>query len=565
MLPRFHEFALATLALSLSVTQLAPAQTGREVARYALSSVVVIVAEKAKGKAVALGSGFFVGDGVIVTNYHVIKGASRLRAKIVGQKSLYPINQVLIIDVKKDLALVRVAGVRASALSLGDDSRVATGDEIYVVGNPEGLEGTFSKGVISGIRSINGRRYLQITAPISPGSSGGPVLNAGGEVIGVAVGSLRTGQNLNFAIPASDVTSLLAGALSDVRGGGQSNEPFADIADLLDKPATPRKLPSNTMYGTKEISQRQREVRTNPISAEAHFKLAEAYRRWHRKVEAIKSYSHVIQLDPAYADAHYGLAESYMMALFSAFFDRAEIVKQSAMAAEAYKRAIRLKPDYFEAHLGLAQAYSSLSRFDEAIEACKVALSINPASTSALRELGSDYSILERYPEAIEAYKRAFEIDPTGYRGLYDIGRVHLKQKQYQDAIRMYERGLRIVDDGSVTLDEYYNLWEAYKEADRVPSGIEYFAQLVTETKISLSKFSSEPRLPAFSGNGTRPPYEEVATRRKLAWLYRSLGNLYVFSRNKPLALEQYKALRALGTDGLVESLASDLFDEIYK
>lgn len=87
---------------------------------------------------------------------------------------------------------------------------MAVGDEVYAVGNPRGLEGTFSAGIISGIRTAEDARILQITAPVSPGSSGGPVLTIKGTVIGVAVAFLKGGQNLNFAIPVSDVKNLLA-------------------------------------------------------------------------------------------------------------------------------------------------------------------------------------------------------------------------------------------------------------------------------------------------------------------------------------------------------------------
>jgi hypothetical protein len=87
---------------------------------------------------------------------------------------------------------------------------VAVGDEVYVVGNPQGLEGTFSQGIVSSVRQVGPDSLLQITAPISPGSSGGPVLSAQGKVIGVAVATFRGGQNLNFAVPASYLTPLLA-------------------------------------------------------------------------------------------------------------------------------------------------------------------------------------------------------------------------------------------------------------------------------------------------------------------------------------------------------------------
>ena len=90
-------------------------------------------------------------------------------------------------DEKHDLAILAVSGSSISTLSLGDSDSVSIGDVVYVVGNPEGFEGTFSDGVISGVRGSNADsgKLLQMTAPISPGSSGGPVLNARGEVIGV--------------------------------------------------------------------------------------------------------------------------------------------------------------------------------------------------------------------------------------------------------------------------------------------------------------------------------------------------------------------------------------------
>ena len=83
------------------------------------------------------------------------------------------------------------------------------GDAVYAVGNPQGLEGTFSQGIISSLREFKESKIIQITAPISPGSSGGPVLSAKGEVIGVSVATFRGGQNLNFAIPASYLSKLL--------------------------------------------------------------------------------------------------------------------------------------------------------------------------------------------------------------------------------------------------------------------------------------------------------------------------------------------------------------------
>ena len=93
---------------------------------------------------------------------------------------------------------------------LGNSDFAQVGETVYAVGNPRGLEGTFSQGIISSIRPVGIDKLIQITAPLSPGSSGGPVLNRKGEVIGVSVLTIRDGQNLNFAIPSIHLSALLA-------------------------------------------------------------------------------------------------------------------------------------------------------------------------------------------------------------------------------------------------------------------------------------------------------------------------------------------------------------------
>src|SRR4029079_9116422 len=92
---------------------------------------------------------------------------------------------------------------------LGNGAQVGIGDSIYVSGNPEGLEGTFSEGIVSSRRKEGSKQFLQITAPISHGSSGGPVMNRYGEVIGLAVAMIKDGQNLNFAVPVSYLAALM--------------------------------------------------------------------------------------------------------------------------------------------------------------------------------------------------------------------------------------------------------------------------------------------------------------------------------------------------------------------
>jgi hypothetical protein len=186
------------------------AQAGRAIAQKVFPSVVLLAMNDSKGQPISLGSGFFVQQDVIATNVHVIAGASGGYARLIGQKAKLDIAGIVGIDAKRDLVLLKITGGRAPSLRIGDDAKMAAGDTVYAVGNPAGLEGTFSQGIVSGIRQLEGTHLLQITAPISPGSSGGPILNDLAEVIGVAVATYREGQNLNFAVPSSYLRKLIA-------------------------------------------------------------------------------------------------------------------------------------------------------------------------------------------------------------------------------------------------------------------------------------------------------------------------------------------------------------------
>ena len=187
----------------------ANAQSPQQIAKKALASTVLLVMEDANGQPLSLGSGFFVRNGQVATNLHVIKGASRGYAKLVGQKTKYDIEGITAVDAERDLVILKISAPGAQVIPFGDSDTVQVGSPIYAVGNPRGLEGTFSQGIISSIRKVGTDKILQLTAPISPGSSGGPVLNDKGQVIGVSVATFRGGQNLNFAIPSNYLKKLM--------------------------------------------------------------------------------------------------------------------------------------------------------------------------------------------------------------------------------------------------------------------------------------------------------------------------------------------------------------------
>jgi len=188
----------------------ASAQSAIEIATKAFASTVLLMMEDANGRPLSLGSGFFVHDREIATNLHVVEGAARGYAKLIGEKTKYEIKGITAVDPDRDLVVLKISAQRSQVLPLGDSDLLQVGEPVYAVGNPQGLEGTFSQGIVSSIRQVGTDKLVQITAPISPGSSGGPVLDAKGEVIGVSVATFRGGQNLNFAIPSKYLKILVA-------------------------------------------------------------------------------------------------------------------------------------------------------------------------------------------------------------------------------------------------------------------------------------------------------------------------------------------------------------------
>lgn len=169
-------------------------------------SVVVILTRNEKGETIAQGSGVVISDeGIIVTNYHVFSGGE----KITIRQGYNFIDKCIIIgsDISKDILLIKSVGNNIfPAIKLGDSDNLRVGQRVYAIGTPLGEENSMSEGIVSGIRDKG--KYIQITASISPGSSGGAVVNQYGELIGISTMTLLEGQNINYAIPVNDILKV---------------------------------------------------------------------------------------------------------------------------------------------------------------------------------------------------------------------------------------------------------------------------------------------------------------------------------------------------------------------
>ncbi|MEA5040299.1 MAG: S1C family serine protease [Clostridiaceae bacterium] len=179
---------------------------------YAQCSPAVFYLEvyDATGTATASGSGFFIdSQGTAVTNYHVIDGAYSAKITVSDTGKIYDVLGVYGYDIFEDWAVLKIGGTGFSYLDIGAPATVVGGATVYAIGSPLGLQNSISQGLISNTsRPVDDVNYIQTSAAISSGSSGGALLNKYGDVIGITSASYIDGQNLNLALPISIISGF---------------------------------------------------------------------------------------------------------------------------------------------------------------------------------------------------------------------------------------------------------------------------------------------------------------------------------------------------------------------
>ena len=373
----------------------APAQTAPEIAEKALAATVYLEMKDNTGKTLGFGSGFFVKPNLIATNYHVIAGAASGTAKLVGKYTTYKIEGFTATDEANDLALLKVSAYRIKPLPLGNSNAVKIGDTVYVAGNPKGLEGTFSDGIISSRRDKYTKERFQMTAPISPGSSGGPVLNSKGEAIGIAFMTIEGGQNLNFAIPSLYLKTLLS------------------------------------LSGTvKPLFQGN-----HAISAETYFVRGNAKAALGQYSAAISDYDKLIQLKPDYTDVYYnrGLAKYYLGQYLAAISD--------------YDAAIKLEPDDAHVYSNRGAAKADLGQYSAAVSDYDKAIQLKPDTVNAYINRGVAKGKLGQHFATISDYDKAIQLEPNVANAYNNRGLAKYYLGQYLAAISDYDKAIQLKPD----------------------------------------------------------------------------------------------------------------------
>jgi len=376
-------------------------------------SVLVFKIYNDEGNIISQGSGFFIkkNGGGIITNRHVLEDASYAKIRTSDDRE-YSITHVIAEDKDSDLIIVSadIPPYKIRPISLST-APCNVGERIVVIGNPLGLAQTVSDGIISAIRLVpKYGKIIQITAPISEGSSGSPIVNMKGEVIGIATFQIVEGQNINFAVPAEKAKMLKQ----------EQIKTFAEWKRNIEKE---RILASKELVSKgwdffmkgeyeKALPYFREAVRKNAKNYSAYMGIGNCYDLLEHYKQAIESYKQAIRIKPDSSWAYFNLGKVHF------------ILKNNIEAIKLFKQAIQRSSDDFtlgEAYYWLGASYGMLDRRYDEVEALKQAISYNPDWPLYHFSLGWLYLIIGEKQLALEEYKILIKLDSEFAKRLYDM------------------------------------------------------------------------------------------------------------------------------------------------
>lgn len=447
-----------------------------ELVRRIKPSAVAIETFNSRGEKLARGSGFFVAPNQVVTNRHVIEGAYRAEIHL-ANGNVYPVRGVLAVDGEGDIALLQ-ADVPPGLVTPLEVVRTTPqeGESVVVIGNPFGLEGSVSNGIVSAVRDIpNFGRIIQITAPISPGSSGSPVVNMQGQVIGIATLQVSEGQSLNFAIPSERIAQLhpaqlasLAETVAGTRRNKRANAerfymqglgflarddyaralPYFERAVDADPDYAEAWYQTGFCYGmlgrhADSLKASKQVVRLRPEWSATYANMGASYFALGQYKEAVDAYRQAIRLEPYNADSYYALGLAYGK------------LNQTEDEIQAFRRTVALRQDHASAYERLALAYFRMKRYAEALGAFEQLKILKPADAKVCNYIGETYLEMNRASEAVEILTQAINIDPDMGRARYNLGRAYIKLGDRDAAIAQYNILKTVESDWA---DKLYNI-----------------------------------------------------------------------------------------------------------
>lgn len=382
------------------------------------SSIVVVLSYNENGDLKAKGSGFFINKyGDVITNRHVPQGASTIKIKTSDGK-FYNARIQQDNSLNNDLVHLKLMVSLDSTNFLSiSENYPELGERVIVIGHPLGLERTVTDGIVSAIRNVqNYGKTIQITAPISEGSSGSPVINMNGNVVGVATFQYSKGQNLNFAIPLIEYKSN-----SDFQLTMQSFQPDSNIG-----------LDAEELFlmGLFSLSQNDYEkacyyfhkvVERDSLFADAYFQTGFCNYKLARYSESITAFNQFLALKPGDSEAYYNLALVYGE------------IKNIDQAIANYQEALQIDSTYYKSHYNLAVLYNKEKKYDCAVKHFQKTVRFRPRFAEAYFGLGLSYGHLNQNRQAIESFKQAIIINPDYYEAYIGLGMIYSSLKNIDD------------------------------------------------------------------------------------------------------------------------------------
>ena len=386
-------------------------------------SVVVVKTFNSKGESATLGSGVLLPSGKIGTNCHVVKNGASFQ---VGGGKKFVSATLWGGDEDKDICLLEANELNAKPAKLGHAARLKVGEPVYAVGAPQGLELSLSNGIVSQLRG-GPPPFIQTTAAISHGSSGGGLFDAEGRLVGFTTLYVEGGQSLNFAMPVEWAGEIQAGMKASQ---GRSEVNWNKRAIALQR--------AKNWTGMRDWCQKW--TQAQPENGAAWFGLGGAYYGLQNYAEAIEAYRQALRVNSDDSHSWASLGVVYT------------VLQRHTDAIEAYRQAVRIDPENANAWALLAISYTVLQRHTESIDASRQAIRIDP-ERGPWYTLGGAYYKLHRYAEAIEAYRQAIQINPDDSKSWIAIGAVYTVLQYHNDAIEAYSQAVRINPKDSNALE----------------------------------------------------------------------------------------------------------------
>jgi tetratricopeptide (TPR) repeat protein len=474
------------LLLLLSATIASPARldakSASEVYEQASKSVVVVYNLDDKGNRQQLASGVVLPSGEVATNNHVIQKAARLAVIYNGKAfDAKPHHS----DPERDICILEVSGLNAPKAVIGNTRQLKVGARVYAIGSPRGLELTLSDGIVSGFREVTGGHYIQTTAPISSGSSGGGLFDEEGRLVGLPTFYLTEGQQLNFAVPVEWVLDAPK-RQNAIALKAQNHAAWLNKAVFLEQ--------KNDWLGMLQVCQLW--IKAQPKSCDAWYCSGLAYSRIGNVRNAVSAFQKAVQINPDYSAAWSDLGVAYglegMKNEAVDAYKKAIVTNQNNAAAwhnmgllyqkngdraasiESFRQAVRINPNYISAWFNLGLNLKDGGNSTGAIEAFMQVVRLNRNNAFAWHNIGIAYREIGDLVKSIEAFQQALRINPNYDASLVNLAYTFGQAGKCAEELKTYIMAINTNPDNT---DAWVGLGVAYYRSGNMDKAVEAYEQ----------------------------------------------------------------------------------------